>query len=65
MGKYVLYFAVASMVLIIGMLIYPTQHLMISGIDVTAFTDLEKAGMVLLSYGFFFFMGYIIWKHIR
>lgn len=65
MGKYVLYIAIASIVVVIGMLLYPTQHYVISLIDVTAFTDLEKAGMVLISYGLLFFIGYIAWKHVR
>ena len=65
MGKYFLFGTIACIVIIVGMLIYPTVHLMISGVSVTGFTDLEKAGMVLLSYSFLFFMGYIVWKHIR
>ncbi len=65
MGKYFLFATVACVVIIIGMLVYPTVHLNISGVSVTGFTDLEKAGMVLLSYSFLFFMGYAVWKHIR
>jgi len=65
MGKYFLYGTVAFVVIIIGMLVYPTVHLNVSGISVTDFTDLEKMGMVLLSYAFLFFMGYVVWVHIK
>ena len=65
MGKYFLALVIASMVIIIGMLIYPTAHTMVSAVvpwgDIT---DLESAGMVLLSYGFIFFMVYIVWAHV-
>jgi len=64
MGKYFLALVVAFMVIIIGMLFYPTTHTMVSAIDVTSFTDLEKAGMVLLSYGLIIFMVYIVYAHI-
>jgi len=64
MGKPFLAGVVAFAVIIIGMLFYPTTHTMVSVIDVTGFTDLEKAGMVLLSYGLVFFMVYIVWAHI-
>ncbi len=65
MGKYVLAGTVAFIVIIVGMLVYPTVHLNISSIDVTGFTDLEKAGMAILAYAFLFFMGYVVWKHIK
>lgn len=65
MGKYVYFGVVAFIVIIIGMLVYPTVHFNISSINVTGFTDLEKAGMALLSYSFLFFIGYLVWKHIR
>lgn len=63
MGKYFYGAVIAFLVIIIGMLLYPTIHLNVSSIDVTGFTDLEKAGMAVLSYLFLFFMGYIAWKH--
>lgn len=64
MGKYVWFATVAFIVIVIGMLVYPPVHTVISAIDVTDFTDLEKTGMVFLAYGLLFFMGYIVWKHI-
>jgi len=65
MGKYFLAGTVAFIVIIIGALVYPTVHLNISAISVTDFTDLEKGSMVLLSYAFLFFMGYVVWAHIK
>ena len=65
MGKYVLFGAIAFVVIVIGMLVYPNVHTAISAVSVVGFTDLEKAGMVILSYAFLFFMGYVVWKHIR
>lgn len=65
MGKYVFYGVVAFLVVIIGMLLYPTVHTNYSGIDVTGFTDLEKAGMIVSSYTFIFFIVYIVWTHIK
>ena len=65
MGRYVFAGVVAFLVVIIGMLFYPTVHTNVSAIDVTAFTDLEKAGMAILSYAFVFFMAYIVYAHVR
>lgn len=65
MGKFVFAGVVAFVVIIIGMLFYPTIHTNVSAIDVTGFTDLEKAGMVILSYGFIFFMAYLVWAHVK
>lgn len=65
MGKYVLYGTVAFLVIILGMFFYPTVHANWSGIDVTGFTDLEKAGMVIMSYAFIFFFVYFVWVHIK
>lgn len=65
MGKYVLIGVIAFLVIILGMLFYPTIHTNISSIDVSGFTDLEKAGMVVLSYGFIFFMVYLVYTHVR
>lgn len=65
MGKYVLFGTIAFLVVVLGMLFYPTIHTNISGIDVTGFTDLEKAGMVILSYGFIFFIVYLVYAHVR
>ena len=65
MGKGFLVLVVAVVVAIIGMLLYPTVHFIWSGIDVTGFTSLEQGGMVLLSYGFLFWMGYTIFRLIR
>lgn len=65
MGKYFLAGVLAVVVIIIGMLFYPTIHTMVSGVVLWGdITDLEEAGMVLLSYGFIFFMVYIVWAHI-
>jgi len=65
MGKYFLALVISFMVIIIGMLIYPPIHTMVSDIVPWAdITDLESAGMVLLSYGFIFFMVYIVYAHI-
>ena len=65
MGKYVLFGVIAFIVIIIGMLLYPTIHTNYIGIVVTDFTTLEKAGMVILSYGFIFFMVYLVYAHVR
>jgi glucose uptake protein GlcU len=65
MGKYVFFGVVAFLVVIIGMLLYPTIHTNYISIDVTDFTALEKAGMVILSYGFIFFMIYLVYSHIK
>lgn len=65
MGKYAFWGTVAFLVIIIGMLFYPTVHTNFSGIDVTDFTDLEKAGMVILSYAFIGFMVYIVYAHVK
>jgi hypothetical protein len=65
MGKYVLYGTVAFLVIILGMLFYPTVHANWSGIDVTGFIDLEKAGMVIMSYAFIFFFVYLVLAHIK
>ncbi len=63
-GKYYLGLVLVGCVIVIGMLIYPTIHSMISGISVTGFTDIEKAGMVILSYGMLFWMCYIVYAHV-
>ena len=65
MGKYVFFGVVAFLVIIVGMLLYPTIYTNWSGIDVTGFTALEKAGMAILSYAFIFFMVYLIYAHVR
>lgn len=65
MGKYFYIGTVAVIVIIIAMLLYPTVHTNISSIVVTDFTDLEKAGMAILSYAFLFLSGYLVWKHIK
>jgi len=65
MGKYVFFGVVAFLVIIVGMLYYPTVHSVYSGIDITGFTVLEKAGMAILSYGFIFFMIYLVYAHIK
>jgi len=65
MGKYVFAGVVAFLVIIVGMLLYPTIHTNWSGIDVTDFTALEKSGMVILSYAFIFFMAYLVYAHVR
>lgn len=65
MGKYALWATIGFLVVIIGMLFYPTVHTNWSGIDVTSFTDLEKAGMVILSYGFIFFIVYLVLEHVK
>lgn len=65
MGKYFLYGTIAFLVIVLGMLFYPTIHTNVSAIDVTGFTNLEKAGMAVLSYGFIFFMVYIVWVHVK
>lgn len=65
MGKYFFAGVVAFICIIVGMILYPTIHINVSGIDVSDFTDLEKGGMVILSYGFIFFIGYVVWVHIK
>lgn len=65
MGKYILYAVIAFLVGILGMMYFPTTHGIISGISTTGFTDLEKAGMAILSYAFLGFVVYIIWGHIK
>jgi len=65
MGKYFLAGTVAFVVIIVGMLVYPTVHSNIMGIDVTGFTDLEKGSMAILGYAFLFFMAYVVWVHIK
>lgn len=65
MGKYFLAGTVAFIVIIIGMMVYPTVHFNIMSIDVTGFTDLEKGSMAILAYAFLFFMVYVVWVHIK
>ncbi len=65
MGKIFFIFVVGFVVVIIGMLLYPTVHYNWAGIDVTGYTDLEKAGMVILSYGFLFWIGYSVYSYIK
>jgi len=65
MGKYVLFGVIALLVVIVGMLLYPTIHTNYISIDVTDFTALEKAGMAILSYAFVFFMIYLVYSHIK
>jgi glucose uptake protein GlcU len=65
MGKYVFFGVVAFLVIIIGMLLYPTIHTNYASIDVTGFTALEKAGMAILSYAFIFFFIYLVYAHIK
>lgn len=65
LGRYFLATVVAAIVIVIGMLVYPVVHSNWAGIVVTGFTDLEKAGMIVLSYAFIFFMVYIVWVHVK
>lgn len=65
MGKYILFGVIAFLVLILGMLFFPTVNTNVSGIDVTGFTALEKAGMALLPYIFLGLMVYIIFAHVK
>lgn len=65
MGKYVLFGTIAFIVVVVGMLVYPSVATIINAAPITDFTDLEEAGMVLLSYGFIFFMGYLVYAHIK
>ena len=65
MGKYILFGVISFLVIIIGMLFYPTVHSMVSGVvQWDGITALEEAGMVLLAYGFIFFMIYIVYAHV-
>jgi hypothetical protein len=65
LGKYFLYGVIAFVAIVLGMILYPTVHTNWVGIDVTGFIPLVKAGMVVLSYGFVFFIAYLIYAHIR
>ena len=64
-GKYFFWGVVAFICIIIGLILYTTVHYNWDGIDVTGFLDITKAGMIVLSYGFIFFIAYIIWAHIK
>jgi hypothetical protein len=65
LGKYFLAAVVSAAVIIIGMLFYPTVHFNYDGIDVSSFIPIVQAGMVILSYGFIFFVAYLVIAHIR
>lgn len=65
LGKVFLALVVSAAVIIIGMLLYPTVHFNYAGIDVSGFIPLVQAGMVVLSYGFIFFVVYLVIAHIR
>lgn len=65
LGKTFLALTVAAVVIIVGMLLYPTVHLNWAGIDVTGFLDLTKAGMVIMSYALIFFLVYLVLAHIK
>lgn len=62
MGNYVFYGTIAFVAVIAGMLLYPTIYNIVSGISVAGFLDITKAGMVVLSYVFLFFIGYTVYR---
>lgn len=65
MGKIFLALVIAAAVIIIGMLLYPTVHWNWININVTGFIPMVKAGMVVLSYGFLFFIAYAIYHAVK
>ena len=65
LGKYFFWGVVSIAVIIIGMLLFPTVHTNWDGISTVGWSDLEVAGGLILSYGFIFFMIYIVWVHVR
>ncbi len=65
LGRYFFAGVVAFLAVILGMMFYPTIHTNWAGIDVTGFIPMVKAGMVVLSYGFIFFIAYLIYAHVK
>jgi hypothetical protein len=65
LGKYFLWGAIGAVVIVLGMLFYPTVHTNWDGIDVTGFIPLVQSGMVILSYGFIPLIVYLIYAHIK
>lgn len=65
MGRGFLAVVIAAVVIVLGMMFYPTIHANWAGIDVSDKIPIVQGGMVILSYGFLFFIGYAIYHAVK
>ena len=53
---------ISVMLIVLGMLFYPTVHTMVGGADTTGFLPLTTASLTFLPYAFLAFILYAIFK---
>lgn len=53
---------IAGLLIVIGMLMYPTLHFMNGLVDTTGFVPLLKMAVAILPYAFLGFIGYAIFQ---
>lgn len=56
---------ISGLIVAVGMLLYPSVHSIIGGIDISTLTPLVKAEVVGTSYAFLAIVGYIVLKMWR
>jgi len=64
-GKWFFLITVAILLLVFGMLTYPTVRTIVGNTDTTGFVPLLAAAVTLLPYGFLGFAVYAVWRLVK
>lgn len=53
---------ISILIVVVGMLLFPSMHLIIGSFDISAFPPLAKAEITGMAYAFLAIVGYIVFK---